>query len=107
MKEKKVVKKTVKEVKEMVIGAVGDESVPVVTEAPKKPVVAPVKSKKNPITYILLFKVEGHESYRMQPYQTKEDLAVYLKKAVPPFPPMLEKKWFVFDRINGTITLES
>ncbi len=80
---------------------------PVAVEAPKKPVVAPKKDKSNPLTYLLLFKVEGHESYRMQPYRTKEDLDIYLSKAVPKFPPMLEKKWFIFDRINGTITLEN
>ncbi len=76
------------------------EKVPATVVSPKKP-------KENPLTYLLLFKIEGHQSYRMQPYRTKEDLEVYLSKSVPKFPPMLEKKWFILDRINGTITLEN
>ncbi len=98
--QKKVPKKKVAE-------SVGAAEVPVVEQAPVA-VAAPVKKDKKapaPNTYIVLFKVAGHDSYRMNPFRTKEDLDIYLKTQ-PNHPVMTEKKWFIFDRINGTITLE-
>lgn len=79
---------------------------PVAITAPVK--AAPTPKKKEPeSTYILLFTLEGHTSYRMNPFKTKADLEVYMDKVKPKHPPMHNKKWFVVDRINGTITPEA
>ncbi len=63
------------------------------------------RSEKNQNTYIILFKTDGDPNYKMNPFKTKEALDVYIKNQ-PGHPVMIEKKWFVFDRINGTITPE-
>ncbi len=54
---------------------------------------------------IVMFKIEGHETWRTNLFSKKEDFDIYLKKQLG-HPKVTERKWFVRDLINGTITEE-
>lgn len=56
-------------------------------------------------TYILMFKIEGHKTWRISMFQKKSDLEVYLSKQEK-HPTIIEKKWFACERISGAITEE-
>lgn len=74
--------------------------VPVVSMAPGK------KDDKPLVSYILVFTIEGHRTYRISLYAKKEDLDIYLKSQ-PKHPKFTDKKWFKVDRITGVITPEN
>ncbi len=63
------------------------------------------KSKANPTTCIIAFKVEDHISWRIGIFPTKEKFEQYLLGAMN-HPKITEKKWFIFDKITGKITEE-
>lgn len=52
---------------------------------------------------LLLFKIEGHRTWRMNPVKNEEELTRYLSTQ-PNHPKITDKKWFSIDRIEGTIT---
>ncbi len=67
---------------------------------------APIKKEDKPFsTYILMFTIEGHKTWRVSFYQTKADLDVYLSRQLK-HPKIVEKRWFICDRITGNITEE-
>lgn len=80
----------------------------VVKNGEAESVEVPVK-KENPhynnITYILVFKVEGHTTWRRSLYPTKKAHEDYMKKT-PLHPKITDQKWFEFDTITGNITEE-
>lgn len=57
------------------------------------------------VTYVLMFTIENHRTWRISMFQKKEDLEAYLLKQ-PKHPKVTEKRWFACDRITGTITEE-
>ena len=70
---------------------------------------APLTAKKEPGTgFVLLFKTAVHTTYRNSFYRTKDQFEQYIKaQAQAHHPVMTDKKWFVIDLINGTITPET
>lgn len=57
------------------------------------------------ISYLLLFKVAGHSTWRASMYPDKGAHDKYMEVATK-HPEITDKKWFVIDRIAGTITEE-
>lgn len=65
-----------------------------------------VKGVKGPLTlFVLMFKIIGHETWRINMFKTKDDLNKYLSNQ-PGHPEITEKKWFIADKINATIIPE-
>lgn len=77
----------------------------IVAEEPVQAPTAPIKEEKSYNTCVLMFTIEGHKTWRLSTFQKKEHFNVYLSKQ-PKHPKVTEKRWFVADRINGTITEE-
>lgn len=68
---------------------------------------SPSLKPERPTSMILLFKVEGHNTYRSCIYRKKEDFDTYIKLVNNgKHPNVTERKWYVIDKINGTITEE-
>lgn len=55
--------------------------------------------------FLLLFKVEGHNKWRVNTFPSKDAFDTYLSKQEK-HPKVIERKWFVVDRIVGDITQE-
>ncbi len=59
------------------------------------------------IMEIIMFKIEGHETWRVSLYKNKQDLERYLQNPLNSnHPKITERKWFIVDKINGTIIEE-
>lgn len=70
------------------------------------PAVKSVEKKKEEVfsTYAVMFKIEGHDSWRIGLYPTKEAFDIYLSHpGQKNHPKVTEKRWYVIDRINGII----
>lgn len=61
--------------------------------------------KTNVKSYILMFTIEGHKTWRLNPVPSKEAWDKYLAGQLK-HPKLTEMKWFVVDRITGNITAE-
>ncbi len=58
-------------------------------------------------SYIVVFTIEGHQTWRANLYHKKEDFDTYLSNpGQKNHPKILKRKFFCFDKINGTITEE-
>lgn len=55
--------------------------------------------------YLTMFKIEGHETWRVQLHPTPEGFAAEIAKAIN-MPKVTEKKVHRIDRITGEITLQ-
>ncbi len=109
--EKKVVKKKIVLGKVDISGAVGSigDGAVVVPKiiTPEKKGEKFVPKIKHTTSMGVLFKVEGHPNYRFSQFGKKEYFDTYLAHpAQNKHPKVIEKKWFVIDFINGTITEE-
>ncbi len=70
-----------------------------------KPATQGKKENQSLLTYVLMFTLAGHKTWRTSFYPTKKYHDIYLSKQIN-HPEILQKKWFIVDRINGTITEE-
>lgn len=58
-------------------------------------------------TYLVMFTIEKHDSWRIGAYPTKEAFDTYLNHpGQSKHPKVTERRWYIVDRINGTITEE-
>lgn len=80
----------------------------------KKEIVVPVQpevvqNKKNLtkplVQHIIMFTIEGHTTYRINVFNSKESFDTYLLTQ-PNHPKVTSRKWFTVDRVTGTITEE-
>lgn len=63
-----------------------------------------VSKKENPACFLVLFKIEGHETYRTAIWKKPADFDAYLKQPGQVNHPVpTERKWFIIDKITGTI----
>lgn len=56
-------------------------------------------------SYIVLFKIEGHTTWRVSQYPVKEAFDSYLKAQLS-HPSVTDRVWYKVDKIKGKITLE-
>ena len=57
------------------------------------------------ISYIILYTLEGHKTWRVGIFPTKEIFDIYLQ-VQEKHPKVTDRKWYVVDKINGTIIEE-
>lgn len=73
-----------------------------------KPVINKKEEKRDFLnSYLLFFKLEGRNGWRKTFYPTKDALVVYLAgPGQKDHAKIVEKKWFLIDNINATVTEE-